>query len=59
MWNLKINDTNELTKQKRLTDVENELLVTRGKGIVRGFGQVIYTLLYSKQITNKHLLYII
>ena len=57
MWNLKINDTNELTKQKRLTDVENELLVTRGKGIVRGFGQVIYTLLYSKQITNKDLLY--
>ena len=57
MWNLKINDTTELTKQKRLTDVENELLVTRGKGIVRGFGQVIYTLLYSKQITNKDLLY--
>ena len=57
MWNLKINDTNELTKQKRLTDVENELLVTRGKGIVRGFGQVIYTLLYSKQITNKDLRY--
>ena len=57
MWNLKINYTNELTKQKRLTELENKLLVTRGKGIVRGVGQVIYILLYSKQITNKDLLY--
>ena len=33
MWNLKRNDTNELTyKTKRLTDSENELMVTGGKG---------------------------
>ena len=30
MWNLKSNDTNELTKQKRLTDLENELMVAVG-----------------------------
>ena len=30
MWNLK-NDSNELTKQ-RLTNLENELMVARGKG---------------------------
>ena len=29
MWNLKRNDTNEL--RKRLTDLENELMVARGK----------------------------
>ena len=28
-----------------------------GKGIVREFGMDMYTLLYFKQITNKHLLY--
>ena len=34
MWNLKRNDTNELTlkKRKRLTDLENELMAARGKG---------------------------
>ena len=31
MWNLKRNDTNELTKQ-RLTDLENELMAARRKG---------------------------
>ena len=31
MWNLKRNDSNELTKQ-RLTNLENELMVARGKG---------------------------
>ena len=30
-WNLKRNDTNELTKQ-RLTDLENELMAARRKG---------------------------
>ena len=29
MWNLKINDTNEL--RNRLTDLENELMVAREK----------------------------
>ena len=28
-----------------------------GKGIVRGFGMAMYTLLYLKWITNKDLLY--
>ena len=33
MWNLKKNDTNELIyKTETLTDLENELMVTRGKG---------------------------
>ena len=31
VWDLRRNDTNELTKQ-RLTDLENELMVARGKG---------------------------
>ena len=39
----------------------NELMVTRGEvrreGIVREFGNDMYTLLYSKRITNKELLY--
>ena len=35
MWNLKRNDTNELTKQ-RLTDLENELIVARGKDGEKG-----------------------
>ena len=51
MWNLKSNDTNELTyKTKRL--LGNELLVAGGEGIVRELGMDMYTLLYSKWITN-------
>ena len=62
MWNLKRNDTNELTyktkqTKKKLTDLENELTVARDVGIVREFGMVIYTLLYFKWITNKDLVY--
>ena len=34
MWNLKRNNTNELTKQK---ETENELMVVGGKEIVNGF----------------------
>ena len=45
-----------LQNRKRLTDLENELRVAR-EGIVRGFGKVMHTLLYLKQITNKDLLY--
>ena len=40
-----------------LTDLENKLTVTGGKGIVKDFGKVMYTLLYSKQKTNQDLLY--
>ena len=40
MWNLKRNDRNEITKQKRLTDLENELMVAGGGGS-RGQGQEV------------------
>ena len=48
MWNLKINDTNELAyKTERLTDLENKLMVASGEGIVREFGINIYTTIYK------------
>ena len=54
MWNLKINDANELTyKTERDTDLENELTAAVGEGIVTDFGKVIHTLLYLKWITKK------
>ena len=55
---LKRNDTNELTykNRKKLTDLENELMVAGEEGIVREFGKVMYTLLYSKWTTSKDLL---
>ena len=42
---------------KKETDLENGLMVARGKGIVKEFGVGMYTLLYLKWITNKDLLY--
>ena len=46
---------------KRLSDLENELVVAKGEGcgerIVREFGIYMYTVLYLKRITNKDLLY--
>ena len=39
-----------------LVRLENELMVA-GEGIVREFEKVMYTLLYSKWIANKDLLY--
>ena len=36
-----------LQNRKRLTDLENELMVAR-ESIVRDFGKVMYTLLYLK-----------
>ena len=58
MWNLKINDTNELTyKTERDADLENKFIIAVGEGIVMDFGKVIHTLLYLKWITNKSLLY--
>ena len=59
MWNLKRNDTNELsykTKSDSQT-LKMNLYGCQGEGIVRKFGKLVYTLLYSKQITNKDLLY--
>ena len=33
IWNLRRNDTNELTyKTERLKDLENELMIAKGKG---------------------------
>ena len=46
-----------MQNRRRLTDLENKLMLAGGKGIVRAFGKVMYTLLYSKWITNKDLLY--
>ena len=50
MWNLKRIDTNELSyKTKRLINLENELMVARGKGEgkdIREFGVELCTLLY-------------
>ena len=46
-----------LQNRKRLTDLENKLTVAGGKGIVGNFGKVMYTLLYSKWITNEDLLH--
>ena len=57
MWNLKRNNTNELMKQKETHRLRKQTYVCWGEGIVREFGKVTYTLLYSKWITNKDLLY--
>ena len=54
-----------LQNRKRLTDLENELMVAGvqaegqgwGEGIVREFGMDRYTLLYLTWITNQNLLY--
>ena len=49
-----------IKNRNRLTDTENKLMVTkreRKRGINQEFGVEIYTLLYTKYITNKNLLY--
>ena len=61
MWNLKRNDTTELTYKTEI-DLQNELMAARqgriaGGGIVREMEIDMYTLLYLKWITNKVLLY--
>ena len=50
-------DTNELTEQKETHRLTKWTYSCQGEGIVREFGKVMYTLLYSKWITNKDLLY--
>ena len=45
---------NLLTDRKRLTDLENELMVARGEGIVKDFGKAIYTLLHLKWTMSKN-----
>ena len=46
-----------LTKQKETHRLRKQTYGCWRKGIVRDFGKVMYTLLYSKWITNKDLLY--
>ena len=51
---------NLLTKIKKFTDLENDLMVAGGRmgeAIVRWFGMDMYTPMYLKWITNKDLLY--
>ena len=61
MWNLKRNDTNELTRQKQTHRLREQTYGYQGgrmgEGIVREFGFNMYKLLYLKWITNNHLLY--
>ena len=61
MWNLKRNDTGELTEQKQIHKLREWTKVVgegeRGEGIVREFGMDMHTLLYLKWITSKSLLY--
>ena len=52
---------NLFTKRNRQTDIENKLMITKGKRRGRGINQEFrinrYTLLYIKQINNEDLLY--
>ena len=53
-WDLKRNDTNELTfKQKETHRLRKLTYGCQREGIVRDFGKVIYTPLYLKWISNK------
>ena len=48
---------NLLTKQKETHRLRKQTYSCWGEGIVRDFGKIMYTLQYSKWITNKDLLY--
>ena len=48
---------NLLTKQKETHRLRKQTYSSWGEGIVRDFGKIMYTLQYSKWITNKDLLY--
>ena len=41
MWNLKINDANELTKQKETHGLRKQTYGYLGEGVVRNFGKVV------------------
>ena len=60
MWNLIINDTDELTKQKETHRLKEQTYDCWWEGwwgrIIREFGMGINTLLYLKWITNKCIL---
>ena len=52
MWNLKINHTNELTKQKETHRLSKLTYGYQGEGTVRKFGIFMCTLLYLKWIQD-------
>ena len=63
MWNLKRNDTNELTKQKETHRLRKRTYGCWGEGIVRKFGMDMYHCFISsllnqyyfiKMVKNKH-----
>ena len=60
-WNLKRNDTNELTKRKGTRRLREQTYgcwrECCGEATVREFGMDMYTLLYFKWITHRDLLY--
>ena len=56
IWDLKRNDTNELTKKKETHRLRKQTHGCQGEGIVKDFGKVMHTLLYLKWINNKNLL---
>ena len=51
------NDTYELAYKTKTHRLRKRTYGCWGDGTVRDFGNVMYTLLYLKWITNKHLLY--
>ena len=55
LWNLKRNDTNQLTKQKETHRLRKGTYGCCREGIARDLGKVMYTLLYLKWITSKAL----
>ena len=59
MWNLTINETNELTKQKETHRLREQTdgCGVQGGGTVREFRTDRYKLLYLKWITTKDLQY--
>ena len=46
-----------LQNRNGFRDIENELTVAKGEGLVSKFGVDMYTWLYFKWIINKELLY--
>ena len=51
-WNLKRNYTHEFPYRTETHRLRKWTYGCRGEGVVREFGKVMYTLLYSKWITN-------
>ena len=56
MWNLERNGTKKLTYKTETHGLRKQTYGCWGKGILKEFGKVMYTLLYSKWKTNTDLL---